>query len=123
MNKRNYNVYRYETEKHNFHQHKSPISIHDVNIDRIVVSDKVPFGKKGFLNISLGTKMILKKIMPLCIMLSKMSAYRRDFDETNYMSFLTKDNKLLENIMSFGIKPAKLLKKDLRVRLYTTINI
>ena len=61
--------------------------------------------------------------MPLCIMLSKMSAYRRDFDETNYMSFLTKDNKLLENIMNFGIKPAKLLKKDLRVRLYTTINI
>ena len=61
--------------------------------------------------------------MPFCIMLSKMSAYRRDFDETNYMSFLTKDNKLLENIMNFGIKPAKLLKKDLRVRLYTTINI
>ena len=52
-----------------------------------------------------------------------MSAYRRGFDETNYMSFLTKDNKLLENIMNFGIKPAKLLKKDLRVRLYTTINI
>ena len=67
--------------------------------------------------------MILKKIMPLCIMLSKMSAYRRDFDETNYMSFLTKDNKFLENIMNFGIKSAKLLKKDLRVSLYTTINI
>ena len=61
--------------------------------------------------------------MPLCIMLSKMSAYRRDFDETNYMSFLTKDNKLLENIMNFGIKSAKLLKKDLRVSLYKTINI
>ena len=48
MNKRNYNVYRYETEKHNFHQHKSSISILDVKIDRIVVYDKVPFGKKGF---------------------------------------------------------------------------
>ena len=52
-----------------------------------------------------------------------MSAYRRDFDETNYMSFLTKDNTLLENKMNFGIKSAKLLKKDLRVSLYTTINI
>ena len=27
---------------------------------------------------------------------SKMSEYRRDFDETKYMSFSVKDNKLLE---------------------------
>ena len=26
----------------------------------------------------------------------KMSAYRRNFDETKYMSFLIKDDKLLE---------------------------
>ena len=31
-----------------------------------------------------------------CIFLPKMSAYRRDFDETKQMSFLTKDDKLLE---------------------------
>ena len=29
-------------------------------------------------------------------MLPKMSAYRRDFDETKYMSFLIKDDELLE---------------------------
>ena len=29
-------------------------------------------------------------------MLPKMSAYRRDFDETKYMSFLIKDDQLLE---------------------------
>ena len=33
---------------------------------------------------------------PLCTLLSKMSAYRRDFDETKYMSFLTKDDELFE---------------------------
>ena len=37
-----------EAEKHKFHQHKSPISIYDVNVDRIVVSKKVSFAKKGF---------------------------------------------------------------------------
>ena len=37
-----------ELEKYKFHQHKSPISIYDVNIDKIVVSDKVPLGKKRF---------------------------------------------------------------------------
>ena len=29
-------------------QHKSPISINDVDISKIVVSNKVNFGKKGF---------------------------------------------------------------------------
>ena len=29
-------------------QHKNPISINDVDISKIVVSNKVNFGKKGF---------------------------------------------------------------------------
>ena len=33
---------------------------------------------------------------PLCMFLPKMSAYRKDFNETKCMSFLTKDDKLLE---------------------------
>ena len=34
--------------------------------------------------------------MPLCVKVPKMSAYRRNFCETKYMSFLMTDNKLLE---------------------------
>ena len=34
--------------KQKFHQHKRPISIKNVDIDKIVVSSKVPFVKKGF---------------------------------------------------------------------------
>ena len=37
-----------EIEEFEFHQHKSPISINDINIDKIVVSDKLPFGKQDF---------------------------------------------------------------------------
>ena len=37
-----------------------------------------------------------KKIRPLCIFFLRMCVYRRDFDETKYMSFLIKDDKLLE---------------------------
>ena len=51
-----------EVEKHKFHQHKIPISIYEINIDGIVVSNLVSFGKKKVSNILLGTKMILKKI-------------------------------------------------------------
>ena len=51
-----------EAEKHKFHQHKSRILKHDVNtanIDKIGVFKNIHFGKK-VLNISFGTKMILK---------------------------------------------------------------
>ena len=34
--------------KQNFHHHKRPVSIKKVDNDKIVVSNKVPFGKKGF---------------------------------------------------------------------------
>ena len=36
-----------------------------------------------------------KKIRPLCIFLPNMTAYRKDFDETKYMSFLIKNDELL----------------------------
>ena len=54
---------------------------------------------------------------------SKMSAYRRDFDETKYMSFLIKDEELQENIMKFGKKSAIKSKKNLIVNLYIMKNI
>ena len=54
-----------EVEEQKFHQHKSPISIYVVNIDRIVVSNKVPCSKVAkVVNILLGSNMILKKLCP-----------------------------------------------------------
>ena len=35
-----------EAEKHKFSQRKSPISIYNVNADKIVVSKKIPLEKK-----------------------------------------------------------------------------
>ena len=37
-----------EIEKYKFQQHKSPISIDNIGIEKIVVSNKVSFGKKNF---------------------------------------------------------------------------
>ena len=37
-----------EIEKHKFHQYKSPILIDNVDINKIVVSNKSSFGKKDF---------------------------------------------------------------------------
>ena len=80
--------------KQKFHQHKRSISIKNVDIDKIVVSNKVPFGKKGFKYFT--GYIDIKKDKPLCVFLSKVTAYRKDFDQTKYVSFLIKDDKLLE---------------------------
>ena len=74
-------------EKQKFHQHKSSISINNV---KLVVSYKVNFGKKGF-KYFIGYKDV-KKVRLLCVILPKMSAYRREFDVTTYMSFLIKNH-------------------------------
>ena len=56
-----------EVEKHTFQQHKSPISIDDVNTNKITVSNKGTFGKKGF-KYFFGYK-DNRRVRPLCIML------------------------------------------------------
>ena len=45
------------------------------------------------------------------IMLLKRSAYRRDFDEIKYMSFLIKDNELLEKYSQIWDKISTVIKK------------
>ena len=54
-------------------------------INKIVVWDKVPFGKQNF-KYFFGYKNV-KKIRPW-IFIPKMAAYRRDFDKSKCMSFL-----------------------------------
>ena len=56
-----------ELEKQKFQQYKRPISIKNININKIVVSNKVSFGKKGF-KYFISYK-DAKKICSLCIFL------------------------------------------------------
>ena len=46
-----------EIEEYKFHQNKSPISINNIDINKIVVSNKLRFCKQDF-NISLITKIL-----------------------------------------------------------------
>ena len=63
-----------EGEKHKIHQRKRPISIYDIKIDRILACNKAPFGKNAF-TYFFHNKNDDEKVMLLCIMLPKMSAY------------------------------------------------
>ena len=73
---------------------------------------------KNDLNISLATKNAkklqdAKKIRPLCIFLPKTTAYRKDFDDTKSMSFLIRNDELLENYNEIWEKVKDSLKKEL----------
>ena len=83
-----------EIKKQKFHQPKSIISINNINIKKIVESDKVSFDKKGFKHF-IGYK-DSKKIRSLCLLLPEMSACWWDFDKIKYMSFSIIDDELLE---------------------------
>ena len=89
-------------------QHKRPISIKNIDINKIVVSDKVSFGKKVF-KYFIGYK-DTEKIRPLCTFFPKMSAYRRELDE--YISLLIKDDELLEKYNEIWEKLKNSIKKE-----------
>ena len=84
----------WESKNKNFGKNKRPISKKTIDIDKIVVFNNVSLGKKGFKYFT-GYK-DAKQITSLCMFLPKVGTYRGDFDETNYMSFLIKDDELLE---------------------------
>ena len=52
-----------------------------------------------------------------------MRAYRREFDETKYISFLIKNDELLKKYNEIWEKVKNSIKKSLIVNLYTMKNI
>ena len=59
-----------EIEKQKFYQHKSFILVKNIDVNKIVVSNKVSFGKKGF-KCFIGYK-DAKRVRLLCIFVPKM---------------------------------------------------
>ena len=83
--------------------------IHDTDISKIVVSSKFPFGKKGF-KYFIGYKNG-KQVRLLCVMLPKISAYGKAFDEATYMSFLIKNEELIGKYNEIWDKVSNSMKK------------
>ena len=108
MKKNSYKFEDIEIQKQKFHQQKKAISIKNTGNNKIVVFN-VSFSIKGF-KYFIGSK-DSKKTKPLCIFLPKMSAYRKDFDETKYVYLLIKDDKSLEKHNEIWEKVKNSLKK------------
>ena len=74
--------------------------ISDIDINKIVVSNKFPFGKQDF-KYFIGYK-DNKEIGPLCIFFPEMSLYKRFSDKTKCMYFMIEDEKILINMWKYG---------------------
>ena len=83
--------------------------IGNVNVQKLKVPNEVPFCKKDF-KYFIGYKDD-RRARPLCITLSKMSAYRGDFEGTKHMSCLIKDDKFLEKYCNIWDKVSNSVKK------------
>ena len=84
--------------------------IDNIDTNKVVVSNKVSFGKKDF-KFFIDYKNA-KKIRSLYIFLPKMSAYRRCFDKTKCMFFLIKNEKLLEKYNKICKKVSNIINKE-----------
>ena len=85
-----------------------------------MVSNKLPFGKQDFRYFT-GYKDD-KKTRSLCIFFPKVSAYRTDFDETECIYFMIKEEKVLDKYMEIWKKFNNMTKKII-VKLYIVKNM
>ena len=98
MNKKIIKLDETEIEEYKFHQCKSPISIKNIVIDKIVVSNEFTFGKHDF-NHFIGYK-DNKEIRPSCTFFPQMSIYKRYSDKTKCMYFMIRDEKIFDKYMT-----------------------
>ena len=86
-----------EINKYKFYQNKSPILIRNLDISKIVVSNKLPFGKKS-LNLLLVTKILEKLDQP------QMIKCKISFDANGRIYFLIKKEKVFIKYVEIFIK-------------------
>ena len=78
-----------------FYKNKKLLNIHDVDVNKILVSKKGSYGTKNPLKYFIGYNDD-DVIRPLCIKLPQMIGYVKNFDSNKTLPFKVGDNKLLK---------------------------
>ena len=81
--------------KSNFYKNKKLFNIHDLDVNKILVSKKEPYVTKNSLKYFIGYNDD-DVIRPLCIKLPQMIGYVKHVDSNKTMSFKVGDDKLLK---------------------------
>ena len=83
--------------KNNFYKNKKLFNIHDLDLNKILVSKKESYGTKNALKYFIGYNDD-DVIRPFCIKLLQMIGYLKNFDSNKRMSFKVGDNKPLKKV-------------------------
>ena len=83
--------------KSDFYKNKKPFQIDDVDVNKILVSKKEPYGTKNALKYFIGYN-DNDVIRPLCLRLPKMTGYARKFKENTTMSLRVNNKNFLKNL-------------------------
>ena len=81
--------------KSTFYKNKKLFNIHDLDVNKLLVSKKESYGTKNSLKYSIGYNDD-DLIRPVCIKLPQMIGCVKHFDSNKTMSFEVSDNKLLK---------------------------
>ena len=106
-----------QIEDNDFHPSKKPISIKDIYINKIVASDKLPFGKKDFKYL-IGYK-YYKGLYVYAYSVQKWLCIEEIFIKLTTCICLIRDETFLINTMKFLEKGQRYWKKSIK-KLYTT---
>ena len=95
-----------------FYKNKEVFQIDDIDVNKILVSKKEPYGKNNSLIYFIGYNDI-DVIRQLCLRLPQMTVYAEKFDENATMPFRVNNKQLLKNNNKIWEKVEKLLRIDL----------
>ena len=95
MNGKNINFNDKKIRKSEFYRNKKISNINDIDVNKILVSKKEPYGTKNSFKYFIGYS-DNDVIRPLCIKLLEMTSYVRKFGSNTIMSFKISDRQLLK---------------------------
>ena len=94
--------------KSTFYKNKKLFNIHDLDVNKILVSKKESYGTKNSHKYFIGYNDD-NVIRPLCIKLPQMIGYVKNFNNNKAMSFKVSDNKLLKKYNKIWEKISNLM--------------
>ena len=99
------------TEKNGFYKNKKPFQLVDIDVNKVLVSKKEPYGTNNVLKYFIGYNRN-GIIRPLCLRLSQRTGYINKFKENITMSLKFNDEQLFEKYNKIWKKVEKLMRID-----------
>ena len=108
--------------KSSFYKDKKIFNLHDLDLNKILVSKKESYGTKNSRKYFIGYNDD-DIIRPLCLNLPQMIGYVKNFDSNKTMSFKVSDNKLLKKYNKIWEKISNLMNLIVNLFMVMVINI